>query len=366
MIALTLGSVNWSTGGEMKKRNIRTFGKTFDFLKNPELRQKETGDVLLVVENAEFSGEQFEKMAWKNILFKNCDFVGGYEIGPERSIDVRYEDCRFSGILSFGMATNLSFLRCIWAGASVMFAEKNSKNVLFETCMFVGTSDDPNRQGTVGSEGEARYVNCSAKWFSWAGDASLSINDCECEGLSIHTDSAANSGHDHLNAVVTIESSRLRGQFDMGASDLQSLTVLDTTMEHLDLRNATIQGDVVIERVKAGHIDANVKKARSLRIRNSQILGNGKQIFDTYAGAIRFIEVDSVIFGGDLHSEPVTIAGGFSLKSADRISNVNESITITNSTIPSLDAAYLNTRQLVLKNSNLLRVDISNGRIADL
>jgi hypothetical protein len=118
--------------------------------------------------------------------------------------------------------------------------------------------------------------------------------------------------------------------------------------------------------VKAGHIDANVKKARSLRIRNSQILGNGKQIFDTYAGAIRFIEVDSVIFGGDLHSEPVTIAGGFSLKSADRISNVNESITITNSTIPSLDAAYLNTRQLVLKNSNLVRVDISNGRIADL
>lgn len=353
-------------GYEMKKKNIRNFGKIFNYLKDPDLRKRETGDSILVVEGAEFSGEHFEGMTWQNVSFKNCDFIGGYEIGPKRSINVRYEDCRFAGVLSYGVADNLWFLRCSWAGASVMFAEKGSKNVLFETCSFVGTSADPNRQGSVGSGGESRYLRCKAIWFNWTGDASLSIKECECEGVSIHTDSFGNSGEDYLSALVSIEQSKLRGKFDMVASDLQSLTIRDTTLEHLDLSDATIKGDVVMERVKGGFINAYVKQARSLSVRNSQIQGNGKKIFEAYAGGIQSITIDAVVFGGDLSSEPVTIAGGFSLKSADRISNVSQSVDIRNSTIPTLDASYLNTQRLVLRNNQITRANISNSRMADL
>ena len=60
---------------KMNKRNIREFGKTFDYLKDPSLRLKETGDTLLIVENAEFSGEKFEGMEWRNIRFVNCIFL---------------------------------------------------------------------------------------------------------------------------------------------------------------------------------------------------------------------------------------------------------------------------------------------------
>ena len=235
LAALGLGATTASIGREMGKKNIREFGKTFTYLKDPQLRQKEAGDALLTVDGAEFSGERFEGMEWRNIVFKNCDFVGGYEIGPKSTTNVRYEDCHFSGILSYGVANNVQFLRCGWTGASVMFAEKGSKNTIFDACKFVGTSADPNQQGTVGSEGEARYIGCQAKWFSWAGDAALSILDCECEGVSVHTDSPANSGQEYLSAVVLIERSKLRGKFDMTASNLQSLTIRDTVLEELSL-----------------------------------------------------------------------------------------------------------------------------------
>ncbi|CAA2100085.1 hypothetical protein [Variovorax paradoxus] len=348
------------------KKNIRSFGKTCDYLLDPARRQKEMGNSQLIVDAAEISGVNFHSVAWRNIRFINCDFMGGYEIKLSELAHCIFENCRFAAIINWGIATSVRFVRCQAGGRSNVIDVRGSSNVHFESCAFIGTDPEPNNWGGIGSRGDVTFVDCKAKWFDLAGYTKLVLDRCETQDVGIWTDSAANSGPGHESAAVEIRNSTLRGSFNMAASDMQSLKIQDTVLETMKLRSAIVKGDVLIETVKAGYIDANVKKARSLRIRNSQILGNGKQIFDTYAGAIRFIEVDSVVFGGDLHSEPVTIAGGFSLKSADRISNVNESITITNSTIPSLDAAYLNTRQLVLKNSNLVRVDISNGRIADL
>ncbi|CAN5879630.1 hypothetical protein BH11PSE13_BH11PSE13_14210 [soil metagenome] len=49
-----------ATAGVLEKQNIRAFGKTFAYLKDPGLRAKEIGDVLLTVNNAEFSGVSFQ------------------------------------------------------------------------------------------------------------------------------------------------------------------------------------------------------------------------------------------------------------------------------------------------------------------
>lgn len=59
------------------KRNIKSFGRTYDFLQDPERRKKETGDSLLIIEDADFSGVDFKGLVWKNIQFKNCSFRGG-------------------------------------------------------------------------------------------------------------------------------------------------------------------------------------------------------------------------------------------------------------------------------------------------
>ncbi|WP_143120466.1 MULTISPECIES: hypothetical protein [unclassified Variovorax] len=348
------------------KKNIRSFGKTYDYLRDPALRQKETGNSQLLVDGAEVSGANFHDVAWHNIKFVKCDFVGGYEIKLSELRNCIFENCRFAGIINWGIATSIRFVRCQAGGQSNVIDFSGSSDIRFETCVFVGTDPNPNNWGGIGSRGDATFVDCKAKWFDLAGYKQIVMDRCETQDVGIWTDSAANSGTSHESAVVVIKHSKLRGSFGMVASDLQSLTLHDTVLENLDLRDATVKGNVVMERIKGGYINAYVKQAGGLRIRNSQILGNGRKIFEAYAGGIQSIEIDTVVFGGDLSSEPVTIAGGFSLKSFDRISNISQSIDIRNSTIPTLDASYLHTQRLVLKDNQIMRANMSNSRVADL
>lgn len=127
------------------KSGIRNFGKTFAYLKDPEVRQRETGDAPLTVEGALFSGDSFEDIEWRNIDFVNCDFIGAYEIGLNRCIKVDFVDCKFAGVLSLGETVDVRFLRCAWGGQSVMYGEEKSRSTLFESCTFIGSSANKNR-----------------------------------------------------------------------------------------------------------------------------------------------------------------------------------------------------------------------------
>lgn len=345
-----------------RKKHIRTFGRPFTYLKDPEFRKRETGDAVLTIDSAEFSAERFEGIAWRQIVFKNCEFVGGYDIGPRTMDDVLFEDCSFSGVLSFGVTNKVRFLRCSWSGKPVMFAEKGSKNTVFEDCRFDGPGSEPNSWGAVGSYGESEFLRCKARWFNLRGHAKLSIDGCEFEDVDCATDKR-NSG---VPAVVSITGSKLRGRFDLMASDLQSLTIRDTVAHTLDLSNATVTCDVLLERVKAGYIGAYVASADSLSVRSSQILGNGSKVFDAYAGGIRTIEIDNVVFGGTLSTEPVTIAGGTGGDLNNVRARVNESIVVRSSKIPRLSMHHVNTTVLKLKECEMDSLDLSHSRIAKL
>ena len=113
-------------GGASAKRHISRFGQTFEYLKDAQLRQQEKGDALITVEGAEISGAGLQGMEWRNILFKRCDFVGAYELKPKTAANVRFEDCRFSGIFSFGVATDIQFLRCGWTSESILCQKRQS------------------------------------------------------------------------------------------------------------------------------------------------------------------------------------------------------------------------------------------------
>ena len=369
LMAIALGYA-WTTSltgyNVSTKKHIRSFAKIFTCLKDPEFRKKEIGDSLLIVEGAEFSGERFDGMEWRNVVFKNCDFIGAYDIGPKTAIDLRYEDCNFTGILSFGVTSNVRFFRCQWKGAPVMFAEKGSTNTWFEACTFEGASSDPNQQGTVGSEGEAHFVKCKAKWINWTGDSVLSIQDCECEDISIHTDSSANSGVGYLSSAFVIERSKLRGTFGMAACHLESLTVRDTVMDNLDLTNATIKGDVVIERVKGGAMQIGIKEgAGSFTLKDSQVYGNGDAICYIYAGAFKSVLVERSIFGGDV-TKPTVIGGGFDpdIKSAQP--TATQSFVLRGNKVPFLRSGYLNAGHVVIEGNSIDSLDLQQSRVDEL
>jgi uncharacterized protein YjbI with pentapeptide repeats len=352
-------SAAFTTGFAMVKNNVRTLGKKFDYLQDPELRTREAGDAPLEIRGMVLSGTVFDGLLWRNLKFIDCDFIGAYEIKADME-SVAFEGCRFAGIFNFGKLTNVDFQRCMAKANTVVVGGTGSKGVRFSDCIFTGTEADPNRWGGMGSYGETEFTRCKMKWTNVVSETRHTIVDCE------FIDVDCSVSKDGGGSEVMIERSKLFGKFDMRPATLVSLTVRDTVLEYLDLRDATVKGNVVMERIKGGYINAYVKQAGGLSIRNSQILGNGRKIFEAYAGGIQSIEIDTVVFGGDLSSEPVTIAGGFSLKSADRISNISQSIDIRNSTIPTLDASYLHTQRLVLKNNQIMRANMSNSRIADL
>jgi len=269
------------------KRNIKTLGKTYSYLADPELRKREAGDALLVIRDAEISGVQFRDLQWGRLHFINCDFVGGYEIDLDQLSDTTFEDCRFAGIIGWGVSKSVRYLRCQVTGKSVVIDSSGSSDVRFEDCKLIGADSNPNRWGGIGSRGDATFVRCKIKWFSLAGYKKIVLDDCEVETSGAWTDSSANSGDNYASAAVTINKSKLRGKFDMAAADLQSLTIRDTVLEHLDLSGATVKGAVLMEPVRGGYVNAYVKQAKSLTVRNSQLYGSDGKFFEAMQAVSR-------------------------------------------------------------------------------
>ena len=353
-------------GCRMSTTNIRSFGTTFTYLKDPEFRRSETGNSLLIVELANFSGEQFDEQVWDNIRFVDCEFLGAYQIRLNALRNCRFEGCRFTGVIGWGTTENVVFSNCHVTGDSNIAGGVGSRNVRFETCTFQGPNSEPNYWGTMGTYGQAEYVKCNAKWFSVFGCEQLILRDCKFDDAEVRTDSPANSGQSYQQSTVLIEHCQLRGTFDMAATHLKSLTIRDTVLDSLNLTDATVKGDVVMERIKGGYINAYVAQAKSLSLRNSQIYGNGAKVFEAYAGGICSIEIDTVIFGGDLSTEPVTIAGGTGADLNNVRARVNDEIIIRKSKVPRLSTHHLNTSLLQVVDCDLGSVDLSSGRIAKL
>lgn len=349
------------------KPNIRTFGKTFAYLKDPELRRKETNDAPLVVKQALFSGETFDTQVWKNVRFVGCDFAGAYEVKLDGLRDCTFENCRFAGIIGWGTAERVVFANCqAFGGETNIAADVGSEHVSFEDCSFHGSDENPNHWGTMGTYGQAEYVRCTAKWFSVFGFDQLVLRDCVLEDVKVRTDSHANSSSGYQSSTVLIERCTLRGQFRALAGNYQSLTIKDTNIDNLDLSNATIKGDVMMERIRARNIKAGVKTARSFTLANSEVLGPGGVTFEMAMDSAQQVLLEKVNFGTGLTTK-VNLGPGRPLKDNEwRAVPTNKAAVIRNCILPIVNASWLEAQQLTLDSNTIGSLDLSNGRIGKL
>ena len=338
------------------KKDIHTFGKIFDYLKDPVIRTTEIGDALLIIQNAEFSGEKFEDMEWRNIRFINCNFTSLYAIKLKGSEDLQFEGCRFAGVLGFGKMTRVQFAKCAGVGKLNMIGDAGSTKVRFEDCKFQGENADQNHFGALGTEGETEFTRCQFKYMSIYGDTTLTIRDCEFEDVDCPIDEATG------DSEVLIENSKLKGNFDMRPSTFLSLTIRQTFINNIDLSDATVKGDVLMEALDAGYVDALFRSAASLTIRNSQIKGNGRDVFQTSPAKIVRIDIDNVTFGKS--DEGVFVGGGFSSKK--EIARVNQYLRFRNCTIPMLASNYINTANLILDTCSIQQASFKESRISKL
>ncbi|MET3514724.1 uncharacterized protein YjbI with pentapeptide repeats [Pseudacidovorax sp. 1753] len=350
-----------------KKTNIRNIEKSFNYLDNPDWRKRELGDDVLVIRDAEISGINFIDLSWSNLHFINCDFFGIYQIKLKSLRNTTFEDCRFAGVVSWGKANNLRYIRCRTGGRSIVLDYSGSSNVLLEDCDFLGSDPDPNHWGGIGSRGDATFVRCRMKWFSLAGYKQINLESCETADVKIWTDSRANSGEDYFSSSVKIESSKLRGKFDMAACDLQSVTIKDTYLDFLDLSGAEIKNDVLIERVRGGYLNASAHSMGKLTISQCQILGRRKNFsFEVGMDSAEEVLIEHCNFGTD-PTLSVGLGAGRPLEPNEWTTTPkNKYALIRNSTLPVMDASWLESRHLRLENNTIGSVDISDSRIGKL
>lgn len=354
-------------GCNVNKKNIRNFDETFTYLKDPEFRQKEKGNALLVVEQATFSGEQFDEQVWDNIRFVDCDFIGAYEIRLDALRHCRFEGCRFTGVIGWGTTEHVVFTNCQVTGDSNISGNVGSKNVRFENCTFQGLGADPNQWGTMGTYGEAEYVKCDVKWFSVFGFDKLILRDCTIEDGRVRTDSQANSGQDYQQSAVLIERGKLRGTFKMIATHLQSLTIRDTVLDNLDLTNATINGDVLMERVRGGSVNGWIRGAPRVTIRSSQFTPSPgfEFVFELVSADTQQALIENVQISGGMKA--VNFGFGALGSEAKKVApTINQSFVIVGSRISRVDASYLNSAEVRFERNTFDSLDLSNSRIGKL
>ncbi|MBN8749881.1 Pentapeptide repeats (9 copies) [Xylophilus ampelinus] len=344
----------------MSKPNIRSLGEPYNYLKDPDLRAKETGDAQLVVKDALFSGATFQYVTWKNIRFLNCDFAGAYEIKLTAMENCSFENCKIVGIHDFGSMNKVRFYKCL-SGGSSNWGGQDAKNVVFEECQFLGDTADRNHQGAIGTYGDATFINCKAKWFGISAHTAAVFRDCEFESVAYHPSSQIASG-----AHVVIEGCKLRGTFDMAPSALQSLIIRDTQIDVLDLTGASVKGDVVMEKIKASSLKMGIQEgAQSLRLKDSWITGDGERVCAIYAGAFKHVLVEDVRFGGSVN-EVAGIGGGYRPDDASPQPVLTQSITFRRVKAPMLRSARLNAAAFTVEDCEIERANFGQGRIDTL
>ncbi|MBN8749883.1 MAG: hypothetical protein J0I65_20535 [Variovorax sp.] len=232
-----------------------------------------------------------------------------------------------------------------------------------EECQFIGDTSNRNRQGGIGTYGEATFINCKVKWFALTGDTKLVLRGCECEDVRVTL-----SG-ENLSASVLVESSKLRGEFRMIPARLQSLTIRDTQIDLLDLTGASVKGDVVMDRVKGGYFRLGVKEgAGNFVLKDSQLYTGSSKVNETsyaYAGGFKSVLIENTDFTTDLLDKAV-IAGGFDPDVKTPQPVLTQSYILRKSRVPILDASYLNAGQVVLEGNEIGSLDLSNSRIGQL
>lgn len=350
-------SIPLLTSCRLMKKDIKEFGKTFEYLKDDAARAKETGNAPMVIEGASFDGTQFHGQVWRHLKFVDCDFTGGYQIRLEAMANVEFRNCHFAGVIEFGVMTDVRFHGCYSQGNSNWGGQRGSKNVVFEKCRFIGSSSDRNRQGAIGTYGDATFLGCVIKWFDISADTGLVARDCDFDGVSYHPE----------NATVLIENCRLRGLFNMVPAGLASLTVRDTVVDHLDFNRAEVKGDILIERVSGRSLLARIGGGLRITVRDSQFKSSpqGPSPFKLVSADTLHATIDNVQFLGG--GKPVELSFGLVGSKDEGVApQVNQTFTLRNSHIDHLDATYLRSAHVRFEGNEFGRLELQHSRIGTL
>ncbi|MDR3159588.1 MAG: hypothetical protein LBU11_11440, partial [Zoogloeaceae bacterium] len=351
------------------KKSIRDFGKTYDYLKDAELRLKEVNRQRIVIKNADFSGEDFKDVSWGYFDFIDCDFKSSYNIMLIQLADCTFTNCQFHGIFKFGNTRNTRFLRCTVKGEMpILSFSSRTNNLMFEECEFIGDSGDPNHQGGVICHGEVEFINCKSRWFGLSGYKKMVLKECVTYSATLET---ASPGEYSDKSKMPYSDFLLEDcDFTRGVSmmnpKLNSFTLKNCKVGVFKTEGSVARGDVLVEGVKEGHLDLSASNFQGkLTVRNCSFYKSYNGYSFQCPGIVAaYTLVENITCG----SSPANISGAPNeMTEEDRLPKTqNKSLIIRNCKIPHLKVDWAQTEHLRIENCQFDYLDIKDGRIGKL
>jgi hypothetical protein len=354
----------------MTRKPIREFGRTYDYLKDVDLRLKEIDKKRVTIEDAEFSGEDFINGYWGYYDFVNCHFPASHNIQLIQTVGCNFIECEFGpsrkdDSIGFGVCRDVLFRRCKFSMANVGFGGPAD----FEACECVNPDPDPNHRYTLNG-GKMFLTKCESTNYSYAADELLVLRDCAMRKGSSKLYSNRKLVADYQLISSTFEDA----ETILWPSYLKNLTISRCVAKGIfRTQGCVVEDTALFEHLKEGFFSlASTSFYGKLHVKNCTFSTPGKStVEDTpnylfiCSGRIpREVLVERVICKGSDACNLTSAHDGGNYFFTEK--HKNEVFIVRDCQIPYLKINWLKTKHLRLENCEIGHLEIRDGQIGKL
>lgn len=265
--------------------SIREMPLEYALLKNIVQRRLTKKNQSLIIKNAVFS-ERFDEFSCEDTLFSSCIFGPASQIYIKNLSNVKFEKCNFNDSqLSGGVWENVEFNECTANGDFLIFADKRSRNVLFDNCDFSGPAStsqaiDENILGAVGSLGSIVFQKCNLSRVNIRGEISITVKNSHLSKVSAETM--------REKGTLYFEKTTISDYIDFTKGIFSDFSIKDSSFEFMNLEY--VKSDSIVIDGCSGHLVAQFLHSNTVALRNSTFTAHGeaRNPFQNTSSALSF------------------------------------------------------------------------------
>jgi hypothetical protein len=348
----------------MNRRPINSFGRTYDYLKDVDLRLKEIDKKRITIENAEFAGEEFINGYWGYCDFVNCHFPASHNIQLIQTVGCNFVECEFGpsrddDSIQFGECRDTVFKQCKVLRGSLVFEGKAQ----FDACEFDSLNSDPNHRHILIGD-DTTLNNCKASHYTWRGDNKLTVSGCTFGVGRLSSGLTKNVSDDFKIIDSTFENA----EKIFWATKVKNLTISRCVAEGSGFftQGCNVDDTMTLEHLSRGYFDTlggSPKKKLIVRDCYFRNVGGAGFYFRCIGGYSKETLIERV--SALDNKAPVNFTGAGE-KATEKIrfpKTQNDLFIVRDCKIPHLKINWLQSACFRLENCKIGQLEIRDGRI---
>jgi hypothetical protein len=367
----SLAALPLLTGFGFARKPIREFGRVYDYLKDAQLRLKERQRDRIVIENAEFNGEEFINVAWGYFDFVNCHFPTSHKIQLSQLANCNFVECEFGPSrnddqIYFGTTRDAVFKRCKFSQGTIGLHGAAH----FELCEFINPDNNPNHRYSMGGT-DVILTKCTAQNYAWRGSEKLTLNSCLMKKGSSRF---VTGGAEFRPEFFLIDSTFEDAEKILWGIEAKNLTVSRCVAKGpFRTQGLVVEDTALFEHLREGFFSlASTSFHGKLHVKNCTFSTPGKStVEDTpdylfiCSGRIpKEVLVERVVCKGSDACNLTSAHDGGKYFFTEK--HKNEVFIVRDCQIPYLKINWLKTKHLRLENCEIGQLEIRDGQIGKL